>query len=307
MEGRRGPVLVLLMVLIGGAAVWLGEVEQGVDFSVVLETWADVLRDTDQFGLQLTRVSDREEMELGRRIADSVLRRRREHPEWGRYVTAVGKALLPGVRRPGIRYEFHVVESSSINAFALPGGQIFILTGMLEFLESEAELAAILGHEIAHVDLRHCIERYQYRLALRKVGAGEVGQLAEIARRLVTVGYTKYQEVEADAQGVRLSIQAGYQPEAGAAVFGRLRTRFERPTPRRPRTPAGELGRAMEEALGSYFKSHPASDDRARRLTSLVSANRQRLAGRPFYVGVENYRQRIARSQQEFPGEQRRL
>lgn len=305
MARRRSLMLVLLLLIVGGAAVLLGEIEQGVDFGSVLETWADVLRDVDQFGLQLTRVSDREEMQLGQDIARSIRGRRLEHPEWDRYVSAVSKALLPYVRRQGIRYEFHVIDSRHVNAFALPGGQIFVLTGMLEFLESEAELAAILGHEIAHVDLRHSIERFQYELALKKVGMREIGQLAEVTRRVVTVGYTKYQEVEADAQGVRLSIQAGYDPETGAVVFSRLTQRFGGPTPPGPRTPLGELTRAMEEALGSYFRSHPASEDRARRLKSLVAGNRYRLSGRSFYVGVENYRQRIPRSQQELPAERR--
>jgi predicted Zn-dependent protease len=55
-----------------------------------------------------------------------------------------------------------VVASAEVNAFALLGGQVFVTRGMLGFVESEAELAAVLGHEIAHVDLRHCVERYQY-------------------------------------------------------------------------------------------------------------------------------------------------
>jgi predicted Zn-dependent protease len=142
---------------------------------------------------------------------------------------------------------------------------------------------------------------------LRKVGAPAMGQLAEVARQLVTVGYTKYQEVEADAGGVRLSIEAGYDPEAGAVIFNRLKERLGGPTRPRPRTPVGELTRAMEEAMGSYFTSHPASEERARRLADLVFENRRRLSGRTFYVGVENYRQRIPRTQQEFPTERRHL
>ena len=296
MPRRYGFVLVLLVMFVGGGIVLLGEIEQDVNFSSVLEIWADVLRDADQFGFQLTRVSDQEEMEVGKKITSSITAWWRENPEWATYVSAVGQALLPHVRRKGIRYQFHVIESSQINAFALPGGQIFVMTGMLEFLQSEAELAAILGHEISHVDLRHCIERFQYELALKKVGIRELGQLAEILRRLLTVGYNKYQELDADAQGVRLSIQTGYDPEAGATVFNRLNQRFGRRTPPKAKTPVGEITQALEEAMGSYLHSHPPSAERTRRLNSLVVRNRQRLSGHVFYVGAENYRQRITRT-----------
>ena len=307
MGGRRSFVLVLLVLGVGGALVPLGEIEQGVTFSSVLEIWADVLRDADQFGLHLTRVSDREEMQVGRDIARSVAPWWRENPEKAQYVSAVGATLLPHVRRTGLRYEFHVIESGQINAFALPGGQIFVTTGMLELLQSEAELAAVLGHEISHVDLRHCIERFQYDLALRKVKARELGALTEIARRLLTVGYNKYQELEADAQGIRLSIEAGYDPDAGAAVFTRLNERSGERTPPKARTPVGEVAQAVEQAMGSYLRSHPPSDERVRRLNRLVAKNRQRLSGRVVYVGAENYRVRIPRTQQEFPQEQRRF
>ena len=72
MGGRRSFVLVLLVLSVGGSLVLLGEVEQGVNFSSVLEVWADVLRDADQFGLHLTRVPDREEMQVGKDLARSV-------------------------------------------------------------------------------------------------------------------------------------------------------------------------------------------------------------------------------------------
>lgn len=216
-------------------------------------------------------------------------------------------SLLPHIRRQGIRYEFHVIESPHVNAVALPGGQVFILTGMLEFLQSEAELAAILGHEISHVDLRHCVERYQYELALQRVGLQAAGRLAELGRRLIAGGYTKYQELEADAHGLRVSIEAGYAPAAGAAVFERLKRRRGDQTPPKSATPVAELAQTLEQAVSSYSRSHPLSDERMRRMDALVAKNRGRLSGREFYIGAENYRQRVPRTQQEFPSERQAL
>ena len=302
---RYGLIVVLVMLLTGGSVTLLGDLEENVSLSSVLEIWGDVLRDADQFGLRLTRVSDREEMELGEEISRSISWR--ENPEWTTYVSAVGKTLLPYVRRTGIRYEFRAIESPQINAFALPGGRVFVMTGMLEFLDSEAELAAILGHEISHVDLRHCIERFQYERSLARVGVGGLGQITDITRRFIATGYNKYQELEADAQGVRLSIEAGYDPDAGATVFNRLQLHYGTPEEKRARTPIAEIGRVVGQAMGSYFQSHPTSETRTRQLNDLIERNRRRLQGRHFYVGVQNFRQRLPRSQQEFPSERRSL
>ena len=152
-----------------------------------------------------------------------------DDPTWTPYVNAVGQSLVPYVRRTGISYQFHVIDSAEVNAFAVPGGQVFVFTGMLRFLKSEAELAAILGHEISHVDLRHCIEKYQYELAARRVGLDGIGQLADRARLPITIAYQKNEEIEADAQGARLSIQAGYDPSVAPVLFSRIY-----PTPRSP-------------------------------------------------------------------------
>jgi len=296
-------ILVLALLIGGGGAVYLGSVEQPVDFSSVLEIWGDVLRDADQFGLQFTRASDDEEMRLGRDLATHLTGAWRETQDGQPYVSEVGKSLLPGLRRNGIRYQFRVLDAPVPNAFALPGGQVFITTGMFGFLQSEAELASVLGHEMSHVDLRHSIERYQYLLKARKIRVAPVGQLAEIARSLAIIEYAKYQELDADAQGVRLSIQAGYDPQAAVDAFKRLATQLNEPAPREARTPTGEVTTAVNGALSSYFRSHPPSAWRAARITETIARNRSRLRGRTFYRGVENFRRRIPKSRQTFAGE----
>lgn len=308
MVSRRGFFLTFLILILGGAAAMRGDSSHEINFSSVLELWGDVLRDSDQFGLKLTRVSEQEEMQLGRELSNIARTWGREAPALAQYVSTVGQTLQPHVKRKDIQYEFHVVEANHIiNAFALPGGQIFVTTGMLNFLRSEAELVAILGHEISHVDLRHCIEHYQLELAFKKVGAKAIGQLAEVARRLVASEYNKYQELEADAQGIRLSIEAGYDPGAGPVVMERMKQHFGERTPSKSKTPIGEVTLAVGDALLSYFRSHPPSAERERRLKSVIAGNWERLSGQSVYTGAENYRQKIPRTQQEFPGERRDL
>lgn len=290
---RKGFVVVLLVLVAGGALTLVGDVDEDVSFAAVFELWGDVLRDADQFGLRLTRVSDRQEMEIGEEISRQIMGGQGESSALTAYVSEVGEKLVPHVRRKGIRYTFHVVRSPQVNAFAIPGGHIYVFTGMLEFMESEAELAALLGHEISHVDLRHCVERLQYQARLQKVGIGALGRMADTARRLVGLGYNKYQESEADAQGVRLSVEAGYNPEAAVDLWDRMQQRFGPAGHTPPRTPVGELGKAVGDALGSYLHSYPTSADRRRQLQAFVDENRRHLAGRVLVDEIVQYRQRV--------------
>jgi beta-barrel assembly-enhancing protease len=294
----------LLTLMVGcGTAVSLGQQDTNVSFDSAREIWSDVLRDVDEFGLHATRIPAEQEMQLGASIANEVKVWGPEDAEASKYVAAVGAALLPGVNRKPIRYQFHVVQSPAINAFALPGGHVYVMSGMMEMLESEAELAAVLGHEISHVDLRHCVERYQYEIAMKNVGAGDGAALVGIAHQLVAIGYTQFQESEADAGGERLAIDAGYDPDAAARVFERMKVRLGEGSAEPATTPLGEVSQAMAQALGAYFQTHPPSADRARQMQAMTARNRTELAGRVIYMGVRNYKERTPRSAAEFAEE----
>jgi predicted Zn-dependent protease len=294
---------VLAMLAICGAAVAMGELDPAVNLESARQIWADVLRDVDEFGLHATRIPAHKEMELGNQLAGEIARWAPEDPEATRYVNAVGQVLTGKVNRKAIHYQFHVIKSPQINAFAIPGGHIFVLSGMLNFLHSEAELAAILGHEISHVDLRHCVERYQYQLAMKKIGAGDAAPLVELAHGLVAIGYSQAQELEADASGERLAIEAGYDPDAAIAVFKRMKEKFGEAAAEPAKTPLNEVGQAVGEAIVSYFRTHPPSEERARQLSDMLAANHRRLSGQMFYRGIANYRDRVARSEREFGAE----
>jgi beta-barrel assembly-enhancing protease len=293
--------ILVLCGLAGGAAVaTFGAKDPEVNFSSLLDLWSDTLRDADQAGMKATRVSDAEEIRIGSDLAQSVLAGEVKSANDTAYVTAVAQRLVPHVARTGIPYHFHVVKSPQINAFALPGGQIVVFTGLLDFLESEAELAAVLGHEMSHVDLRHCIERYQYELKLKHAGVPEAGAIIEMAHGLATASFAPYQELDADAQGVRLSVEAGYDPEAAARLFHRMKAVFGETSTQPGATPAAELERATAGAFTAYFRTHPPSAARAQALDHIIYGNRRNLGDRTFYVGKENLKQRIARDQHEW-------
>ena len=306
---NRWVYMLIVTALLGGAiAASFGDPDGNVGLSSVLEIWSNATRDANQVGLRFTRVSDEEEMTIGGQLAGSMLHRTASD-EWTPYVTAVGSSLLPYVHRPGIHYTFVVIDSPVVNAFAMPGGHVTVTTGLLQFLQSEAEMAAVLGHEVSHVDQRHCIERYQYEVQLRKLGLGHtpVTDLLQIGQSLIASGYTKDQEIEADEQGIRLAVEAGYDPDGGPAVMSRLAASTGKGEATRARTPVGEVGQAIGEAVGAYFQTHPPSSERSQRMATLVERNHARFGGRDWYVGRENLKRKIPRSQQEFPAERRRI
>jgi predicted Zn-dependent protease len=298
------PFYAVLALMAGcGAAVSMGSKDPHVSLDSAREIWSDVMRDVDEFGLQATRVPVHEEMDLGAKLAAEIKTWGAEDPKESAYVTDVAAEVLPYVNRKAMRYQFHVIQSPQVNAFALPGGQVYVLSGLLEFLQSESELAAVVGHEISHVDLRHCVERYQYELALKKVGAGDAAGLVNLAHGLMAIGYSQDQELEADAGGERLAISGGYDPDAAAAVFDRMKIKFGEQAAAPATTPIGEAGKAVWEALGSYFQSHPPSEQRARALREMAAKNRSSIGGKVIYRGVRNYRERISRAKRQFDAE----
>ncbi len=302
---RLAMVLVLLAAAGGVAA--LGKLDPQVGFESVLEMWGDLVRDADQVAMKAAPVPLAEEVALGQRLAESMKDQWTDDAALTTYVTGVAEPLRAFVRRKEMPYHFHVVDSPAVNAFALPGGEIYVFRGLLEFVESEAELAAVLGHEMSHVDLKHCVDRYRYELSLKSAGAGDLGHIVDISRRLATVAYSQFQEVEADAQSTRLCISARYDPEAAPRLFARMSANMEGGVKPRAKTPAGEVAGSTARVLSDYFRSHPRSEDRTKRLDELLRGERVNFGQTQFYVGKKNLRGHIPFSEETFKDEWRIL
>lgn len=146
------------------------------------------------------------------------------------HVDAVGARLVNNsiARRSGYEYDFHLLaDPTAINAFALPGGQVFITAALYSQLANEDQLAGILGHEIGHVIHRHGAERMakmdltQGLTGAAVLASGDYGtaQAAQMIGNLVNMKYGRDQELESDDFGVRLMVEAGYRPEDLIAVM----------------------------------------------------------------------------------------
>ena len=183
------------------------------------------------------------------------------------YVNEVGQRLGKASHRPQLQYTYVVVDSPEINAFALPGGYIYVTRGILAYLNSEAELAAVLGHETGHVTARHGVQQMSAATAAG-VGATLVGIFVPALRNqagdtaigllgnVLLSGYGREHELEADKLGAEYLYRTGYDPQAMIKVIGVLKNQelFD-----------AEVAKAEGRQPRSYhgvFASHPDADQR---------------------------------------------
>jgi predicted Zn-dependent protease len=130
------------------------------------------------------------------------------------------------LHRDEFAWKIHIVDDDSVlNAFCTPGGYIFVYTGLIRFLESEDQLAGVLGHEIAHADLRHSTEQITKNMGVRIVTqliAGDAATLANVADQLLQLGFSRSDETEADLKSVEYLYDTDYDPRGVARFFERM-------------------------------------------------------------------------------------
>ncbi len=177
-----------------------------------------------------------EEIEIGDGVAETLLGARPllDDPDLQRYVNAVGMWVAQQSERPELPWHFGVNDSDHINAFAAPGGYIIVTKGMMKQLRNEAELAGVLGHEVAHVTQKHHLKALRKAAVVNLLSAGAAAATAESrhaelaqklsgpTKELYARGLDKADEFEADRMGVVLSARAGYDPYGLPAVLTTL-------------------------------------------------------------------------------------
>jgi predicted Zn-dependent protease len=180
-------------------------------------------------------ISEQEERELGERVSATV------RTEFGvlqdaavtKYVSLVGNVLAKASARPALRWEFIVLDTDGVNAFAAPGGLVHITKGALGLIKSEAELAGVLGHEIAHITKKHTVKAIRQNKAIKMTteeasgkGSGYITKLTNAAYdNIVERGFDRGDEDEADEEGLRLASKSGYNPAALGSFLGKLMER----------------------------------------------------------------------------------
>jgi len=224
---------------------------------------------------EFVMMSEQQEVSLGAGLHKQVLKQYKPYNNAAlqAYVNQIGQSLAKHSHRNNLRYHFTVVDDPSINAFALPGGYIYITRGLMAYLNSEAELAGVLGHEIGHVTARHSA-RQQTRDTVTNVLASVIADKYGNARAVKSValattrGFGRKHELQSDRLGAEYLARAGYDPQNMLKVIGVLKSQEDF-----SKFLAKSEGRQPPSYHGT-FASHPSNDKRLQKV--VASANSAR-------------------------------
>jgi beta-barrel assembly-enhancing protease len=209
-------------------------------------------------GKAVKDIDQPEEISIGRDVASRLLGAAPLVPNAGlqRYVNHVGRWLAAQTERPDLPWQFGVLDSPNVNAFAVPGGTIFITKGLLDRMRNEAELAGVLGHEIVHVLRKHHLKAIQkgaqsalagdaMSAALKDRAGPARDKLISFGTEMYSRGLDKSDELEADRMGIVIAARAGYDSYGLPSVLQTLQAMS-----------------AQDSTLALMFKTHPAPADR---------------------------------------------
>ncbi len=230
---------------------------------------------------EVVLMSEAQELSLGRQADQDVKKQYSlyDHNGLQAYIEAIGQKLARGSHRTNLQYRFTLLDSPEVNAFALPGGYIYITRGILAFLNSEAEVAAVLAHEIGHVTARHGVRQMTAHTGAQLV-AGLLGAISPAMRQsgaqnltgllgnALLAGYGRDHELEADRLGAEYLARAGYDPQAMIRVIGVLKNQelFDAEAAKRE-------GREAQRYHG-VFASHPENDQRLKEVVAAADGLR---------------------------------
>ena len=230
-----------------------------------------ISRAADGMGQKVLGLSWKEEQEIGREVHQMIGRDHKlARPSLViSRLERLAKPIIAQRTRTELTFDFYVIQSNEINAFAHAGGYVYVNTGLLKFVKSDEELQFILAHEIGHQELKHVLHRITYAARASQLGGPAAGTLANMAYMGIAIGYSKEQEFEADAWGFRAMFRAGRSHEEALAGMQHLlawsNQQHAEPTQGEASNPLSKTFQQIE----NHFRSHPPTAERLRRLEAI--------------------------------------
>jgi predicted Zn-dependent protease len=246
--------------------------------------------------LELVLISSQQEIEMGREAApqfEDEFDGRVPDAELQSYVSSIGHKIAAASPREGMEYDFNVLASDVANAFALPGGKIYVTGGLMSRMTNERQLAAVLAHEVTHVAAGHSVQAMQRQLGTAmlvelagRVAGADKAQTAEavakIVGTLVNLRYSRQQEYDADSYGTDYLTKAGYNPWGMVELLEVLQS----------------LSDLEPGTLGEMLQTHPLTSKRVENAHAIVETNHpdaRRETADPNIAGFLEMRGRLAK------------
>ncbi len=213
---------------------------------------------------QLMLLSEQEEVQIGQQYAPEIRKQMEgsiQNSRLQNYINTVGQKIARASHRPDLPFFYEAVEYEQANAMALPGGPVFITRGLLELIETEEQLAAILAHETAHITARHSAQMISQQIGVQMVlsavskggeGAATAAQVAGVGAQILSLKYSRDFEKQADAYGMDYLNNSGYPPHAMIEVMEKLESISQ--------------SRPLE-----FFSTHPSPENRKELLLERIA------------------------------------
>ncbi len=238
---------------------------------------------------ELMLLSESDELMLGKQSDQEIVRQYGiyDDEELNRYISEIGMKMARLSHRPNLPYEFKIMDTPVINAFAVPGGYVYFTRGILAYLNSEAEVAGVMGHEIGHVTARHSAKQYSSaQLAQLGLGVGVIvsdtfrkyAGLAQFGVGMLFLKFSRDNESQADELGVEYSTRAGYDAVHMANFFETL----DRMNPSESRS-----------GLEEWFSTHPNPEGRAMKVNQMANDWQLNIGKQNLKVGRDEYLRKI--------------
>lgn len=229
-------------------------------------------------------MSENQEIAMGRQSDPSIVANFGLYPDDGiqKFIDKKGQKMAAVSHRPQLKYEFKVLDSPVVNAFALPGGYVYFTRGILAHFNNEAEFAGVLGHEIGHVTARHSVRQYSKQMVAKlgfivgMVVSKEFRKYADVANASMGLMFLKFgrdDESESDRLGVEYSTKIGYDAHEMAGFFSTL----------------NRLSGGAENRIPVFQSTHPDPIDRNKKTEALATEWQRKSTGKRFVVNRNSY------------------
>jgi len=216
----------------------------------------DLLKKADKINqeiLNITAPTDEEENKIGENLHKKIVEGKKIIKEYKFDIKNIFEKIRTHTARKKINYSYTILKDKDVNAYAIAGGKIYLLSGLIDFLDSEDEIAFVIAHEIAHNELKHCIKRVQYSAMASEVNPA-LGDLVQIAYTVYNLPFSKEQELEADSLAIQLMKKSNYDKQGAISFFRKLQ-KLE-----------SKYNSEKRSELNDFISTHPNTEERIKKI-----------------------------------------
>jgi predicted Zn-dependent protease len=206
--------------------------------------------------LNITAPTDEEENKIGEGLDKEIMKDKKSVKDYKFNIKQVFDKVKKHTERKKINYRYSIIKDEEFNAYAIAGGKVYLLTGLIDELDKEEELAFVIAHEIAHNELKHCIKKVQYAAISSEINP-ILGNLVQLAYSIYHLPFSKDEELEADKLAVELMKKAGYDKNGAISFFRKLQQKEK------------QYKKENKSDENDFISTHPQTEERIKKIEEM--------------------------------------